>query len=112
MGYQPVIITLPEGTNMMATAVISADRRYVRITPSPMFSGISEVNTFNTATGQGGGGGAGGGTGGRGYSQQGFGNQGNNAFQQNQQGQNNNQGGNFNQGGNLGGGGGQGGGFF
>ncbi|NBW97909.1 MAG: hypothetical protein EBR28_14595, partial [Planctomycetia bacterium] len=29
-GYQPVITTLPEGTNMFAMAVVSADRRYVR----------------------------------------------------------------------------------
>ncbi|NQU24310.1 MAG: hypothetical protein HQ567_23760, partial [Candidatus Nealsonbacteria bacterium] len=65
VGYQPVIITLPEGTNMIATAVISADRRYVRITAAPLFSGIAEVNTFNTATGEGDGGE---GTGGEGYS--------------------------------------------
>jgi len=66
VGYQPVIITLPEGANMMATAVVSADRRYVRITPAPLFSGIAEVNTFNSATGEGS---TGGGTGGRGFSQ-------------------------------------------
>ena len=40
VGYQPVIQTLPEGTNMSVTAVVSADRRYVRITPSPLFSTI------------------------------------------------------------------------
>ncbi len=51
VGYQPVIITLPEGANMAMNAVISADRRYVRITAVPMFSAISEVNTFNMATG-------------------------------------------------------------
>jgi len=65
VGYQPVIITLPEGANMMATAVISADRRYVRITSAPLFSGIAEVNVFNMATGQSSGGT---GTGGQGYS--------------------------------------------
>ena len=33
VGYQPVIIVLPEGANMIGiTAVVSADRRYVRIT--------------------------------------------------------------------------------
>ena len=66
VGYQPVIITLPEGANLFATAVISADRRYVRISPMPMFSGIAEVNVFNTASGantQGRGG-----TGGQGFS--------------------------------------------
>jgi hypothetical protein len=54
VGYQPVIIVLPEGTNMSATAVISADRRYVRVSCSPLFSGVSEVNVFNMATGEGG----------------------------------------------------------
>jgi hypothetical protein len=66
VGYQPVIITLPEGTNLMASAVISADRRYVRVESLPLFSGVAEVNTFNTATGsnqQGRGG-----TGGQGFS--------------------------------------------
>ena len=51
VGYQPVIITLPEGANLAATAVISADRRYVRITCVPLFSGIAEVHTFNMASG-------------------------------------------------------------
>ena len=51
VGYQPVISVLPEGANLMALAVISADRRYVRITPFPMFSGVGKVNTFNTASG-------------------------------------------------------------
>jgi tetratricopeptide (TPR) repeat protein len=51
VGYQPVIITLPEGANLGATAVVSADRRYVRITCVPMFSMISKVTTFSTDTG-------------------------------------------------------------
>jgi hypothetical protein len=51
VGYQPVIIVLPEGANLAATAVVSADRRYVRITCVPLFSSISEVHTFNTASG-------------------------------------------------------------
>ena len=54
VGYQPVIERLPEGMSMTATAVISADRRYVRITPSPIFTAIGEVTTFNFATGEGG----------------------------------------------------------
>ncbi len=36
---------------MQVTAVVSADRRYVRITASPFFSGVSQVNTFNTTNG-------------------------------------------------------------
>jgi len=52
VGYTPVIITLPEGTNMGATAVVSADRRYVRITALPLFSAVSAVHTFSLASGQ------------------------------------------------------------
>ena len=65
VGYQPVIQTLPEGASLSVTAVVSADRRYVRITPQPLFSGIAEVNTFNFTTGEGGE--TGGGTGGQGF---------------------------------------------
>jgi hypothetical protein len=70
VGYQPVITTLPEGTNMFATAVVSADRRYVRVTVTPLFSGVGQVTQFNFSgggaqgTGQGGGAGGGGAGGG------------------------------------------------
>lgn len=68
VGFQPVIITLPEGTQLFATGVVSADRRYVRITASPSFTGIGDVQVFTFAGaaggGQGGGGGFGGGGGG------------------------------------------------
>ena len=66
VGYQPVIIWLPEGATMSVTAVVSADRRYVRITPMPFFSGVSQVNTFNMSTGTSGS--TSGGTGNSGYS--------------------------------------------
>jgi hypothetical protein len=74
VGYQPVITSLPKGAIMTTSAVISADRRYVRVSPTPFFSGVSEVNTFNyvtgasgTSNGAGGGGfGSGGGGGGLG----------------------------------------------
>jgi len=52
VGYQPVIITLPEGTNLAATGVVSADRRYVRVTCVPLFSRISDVRIFNFSTGE------------------------------------------------------------
>lgn len=52
VGFQPVITVLPEGANLFARAVISADRRYVRFSGLPLFSSVSEVNTFNFATGQ------------------------------------------------------------
>jgi hypothetical protein len=78
VGTMPIITTLPAGTNFNATAVISADRRYVRVTPMPLFSGIGEVSTFSfnsDSGGQGGGlGGIGGGPGG-GIGGGGFGNQ-------------------------------------
>jgi hypothetical protein len=51
VGYQPVIITLPAGANFAATGVISADRRYVRITSLPVFSQIGMVTTFNISSG-------------------------------------------------------------
>jgi len=54
VGYQPVITTLSEGAQMSASAVISADRRYVRINAVPFFSSIGPVSTFNFATGTGG----------------------------------------------------------
>jgi tetratricopeptide (TPR) repeat protein len=49
VGFQPVIITLPEGTNLAARAVVSADRRYVRVTSLPFFSTIGDVTTFTFA---------------------------------------------------------------
>ena len=51
VGYQPVITTLPKGAQMFTNAVVSADRRYVRISPIPFFSGVTEVNTFNYVSG-------------------------------------------------------------
>ncbi len=49
VGFQPVIITLPQGTQMVATAVVSPDRRYVRISAAPSFTGIGNVTTFTFA---------------------------------------------------------------
>lgn len=46
-----MIESLPEGATFMVQAVISADRRYVRITSMPFFSGVSSVSTFNMASG-------------------------------------------------------------
>ena len=51
VGFRPQITTLPEGTNFSASAVISADRRYVRFSGTPLFSAIGEVTTFNFVTG-------------------------------------------------------------
>ena len=70
VGYRPQITVLPEGAQFLANAVISADRRYVRVSPSPSFTLIAEVYTFNFVSGsqqqQQGGAGQGGGQGGQG----------------------------------------------
>jgi hypothetical protein len=52
VGYRPQITVLPEGAQFFASAVISADRRYVRVSPSPSFTLIAEVFTFNFVSGQ------------------------------------------------------------
>jgi hypothetical protein len=51
VGYQPVIVPLPSGTQMFVSGVVSADRRYVRVSPSPFFTGVSSVTTFNIQSG-------------------------------------------------------------
>jgi hypothetical protein len=53
VGFQPVITVLPVGRNFIATAVISADRRYVRTSPTFIVSDVTNVETFTFAgTGQ------------------------------------------------------------
>jgi hypothetical protein len=51
VGYQPIIQWLSAGAMLQATAVVSADRRYVRVSCSPTFTGIGKVTTFNMANG-------------------------------------------------------------
>ena len=53
VGYQPQISTLPEGANYYARAVVSADRRYVRVTTTPLFSGVGQVTQFSSSGGSG-----------------------------------------------------------
>jgi general secretion pathway protein D len=43
---QPVIVVLSEGTLVSIQAVVSDDRRYVRLTVVPFFSDIGDVDTF------------------------------------------------------------------
>ena len=69
VGYMPQITVIPSGANLTVAGVVSADRRYVRIAPTPFFSDIGQVTTFNFvsgATGTSGTGGTGGGFGGGG----------------------------------------------
>jgi hypothetical protein len=49
VGFMPVVQLLPSGTMLGATGVVSADRRYVRITPFPNFTTIGNVQTFTFA---------------------------------------------------------------
>lgn len=50
--HQPVIVVLSEGTSLSVQAVVSHDRRFVRLTLVPFFSKIGEVKefTFNGRT--------------------------------------------------------------
>jgi general secretion pathway protein D len=43
---QPVIVVLSEGTTLTVQAVVSDDRRYVRLTLVPFFSQVGDVQTF------------------------------------------------------------------
>jgi hypothetical protein len=68
VGFMPIVQTLPSGTMLQATGVVSADRRYVRISATPSFTQVGNVQTFTFAgpgeqvdMGMGGGGGGGGG---------------------------------------------------
>jgi len=52
VGYAPVVTWLPEGASLGASAVVSPDRRYVRMNLQPFFSRVVGVDTFNFHTGQ------------------------------------------------------------
>ena len=47
IGFVPVIQVIPEGATLSANAVISADRRYVRISVAPFFNTITDVFTYS-----------------------------------------------------------------
>ncbi|MEK6250189.1 MAG: hypothetical protein N2C12_18535, partial [Planctomycetales bacterium] len=51
VGFQPEVIVLPVGAAMRVNAVISADRRYVRITALPFFSQINAVTQYSIQSG-------------------------------------------------------------
>jgi general secretion pathway protein D len=44
--HQPVVVVLSEGTSLSVQAVVSPDRRFVRLTMIPFFSSIGDVDTF------------------------------------------------------------------
>lgn len=74
VGFQPTVQPFPDGVSLFVTGVVSADRRYVRLSMSPSFTQIIDVQTFTNVNaggagiqgGQGGFGGGGGGFGGGG----------------------------------------------
>ncbi len=52
VGFQPVVALISEGVSLTAMAAVSGDRRYVRISASPVFSNITDVFTFSFVTGR------------------------------------------------------------
>lgn len=51
VGFAPVIQQIPEGAMMFGLAVVSADRRYVRVEVLPNFQQIGRVTTYNLQSG-------------------------------------------------------------
>ncbi len=47
VAYQPVIRVVPEGISLTGSAVVSPDRRYVRISVSPQFTNVTDIFTFS-----------------------------------------------------------------
>lgn len=46
VAHQPIITFLPDGTNLNVQATVTENRRFVRLNLVPMFSQITEVETF------------------------------------------------------------------
>lgn len=66
VGFTPIIDTIQDGIQLTVNAVISADRRYVRLSLAPQFQNLVQIFTFTFAGGGAGGGAIGGGAGGGG----------------------------------------------
>jgi len=68
VAFDPQLTLFPNGTQLFVTPVVSADRRYVRLSLSPQFTAITGERRFQVSGGAGGlgGGGFGGGGGGGG----------------------------------------------
>jgi hypothetical protein len=47
VGFRPVVSVISEGVTNSAMAVVSGDRRYVRITTTPAFTVLTDVFTFS-----------------------------------------------------------------
>ncbi len=67
VAFAPTIGTIPDGVTLQTTPVVSADRRYVRLSMNPNFITFIQFDTFTVPAAVGGGGNGGlGGLGGRG----------------------------------------------
>ncbi len=64
VGFTPIIGQIQDGIQLNVSAVISADRRYVRLSLAPNFTNLVDIFTFTFAGGGAGGGAIGGGAGG------------------------------------------------
>lgn len=53
VGFTPVIGFINEGVSLTANAVVSADRRFVRISVAPFFNTLREIQTFSFQGGAG-----------------------------------------------------------
>jgi hypothetical protein len=56
IGFQPIIVPFRDGASLSARAVVSADRRYVRIGVAPVFTQIVGFTTVTQSAGVVGGG--------------------------------------------------------
>ena len=61
IAFQPQVQGIQDGVTLTVTPVVTADRRYVRLTLSPFFQVITGVESFSFGSGAVGGGGLGGG---------------------------------------------------
>lgn len=47
VGFQPVVGLIGEGVSLTASAVVSSDRRFVRLSVAPFFNTLREIQTFS-----------------------------------------------------------------
>ena len=52
IGFQPVITNIREGIGFSAMAVVTGDRRYVRLSVAPFFSQVIGVDSFTIPSGR------------------------------------------------------------
>lgn len=52
IGFQPTITTISDGVGLSAMAVVTGDRRYVKMSLAPLFQQVIEVNSFTIPSGR------------------------------------------------------------